>query len=347
MFRNPRHPADQVAQKSALRPSTGRPPTPPLSRPQRTDKTPTKASVAMSTTSTPLLGRNRTISKSNSRLSAFSGGKTRAKPNGSILTFFKRAPSTTTLEKIDLDSNESLFIDDHELPQMLEISQVPTPPKDNSSIESSPETGRIFGDENELRFNEEPVSVKRQRVEGHTLPSSSSTNQQSKSIVISGPFLEDSDDDNGDTYPFGKRCIEEISRSPNMQLTELKINPNYEEALTRPDINDLQAITPFKYEPMSKAEQQELENIEDFIDEFPEEGEEYLERKWMEENEGIESGLEQTDLESFLDAGLHDVEKEKTHAPSESLNPTCPICNMSFDGVVDQVRHIRGSSETF
>lgn len=292
----------------------------------------------MPTLTTPVLGRSKTVLKSNVRSSAFSGGKMRPKPNGSILTFFKKTLSTSTPYNHNLDLDESLFIEDNELPKAEEVLQIPTPPMDSISVESSPKSSGKFEDEDVLRFNEEPGAVKRQRVEGPSISSSSSTNQNAKLIVRTGPFYEDSDDDNEIIAKFEKRGLEYISQPQTTPFTESHEEPNLEDTVTQSKVVGSQYMPPLKHEPTSIEEKNGFENMEDFTDdEFPEEGEEYLERRWMEEHDGMEPDFEDAGLEDSLDTRLQDAEEEIVPVLQETLTPACPICTMSFDGLTDQV----------
>lgn len=292
----------------------------------------------MPTPTTPVLGRSKTVMKSSVRSSAFSGGKTRPKPNGSILNFFKKAPYTSTPDNQNLDLDESLFIEDHELPKAQEVLQIPTPPMDHISVESSPKSSGKSEDEDVLRFNEEPGAVKRQRVEGPSIPSSSSTSQNAKPIMRTGPFFEDSDDDDETITKFGKRYPEYISKPQTTPLIESHEKPNLEDTVTQSKVICSPPMPSLKHEPTSIEGDNGFDNMEDFIDdEFPEEGEEYLERKWMEEHDGVESDFEDAGLEGSLDTKLQDVEKEMVPVVQEALTPACPICSTSFDGLTDQV----------
>ena len=214
---------------------------------------------------------------------------------------------------------------------------------DNNSLESSPETSRNNEDENVLRFNEELGAVKRQRVEGPLISSPSLTIQASKSVVRTGPFFEDSDDDDELIPPFGTRQLEDVSSPQTLPLVESSKRERREEAVSQPEIVTSQP-TLLKYESTSNTEFNQFENIEDFIDdEFPEEGEEYLERKWMEEQGGMEPDLEDAlfedvPFEDVPDAKLQDLKEAITSAQPEPLTPACPICSMSFNGLTDQVR---------
>lgn len=287
-----------------------------------------------------MLGRSVAVPKSNGRPVTLSGGKMRSKPNRSILTFFKKAPSISTVENINLDSDDSLFIEDNDVPKVQGVLQTPPPPMDSNSVESSPETKRTFEEEDILRFNEEPGPVKRQRVEGPATPSLSSANKKPNPVVRTGPFFEDSDDDDGFDImaPFGEKRLLDVTQPQITSLIEPCKKPNSGETFLKPEIVPSQPTSLPTHEFTKTEGNPEFDNIEDFIDEFPEEGEEYLERKWMEEYGGMEPGLDDTRLDGFSETILQDSEEETTPVLQETLKPVCPICSMSFDGFTDQVR---------
>ena len=268
----------------------------------------------MPTSRVPTLGRSIVIPKSNSRPVTFSSGKSRSQLNGSILSFFKKAPPTSTLENINLELHESLFIEDDDFPKAQGTLQTPTPPRDSESIEGSPETKRNFEDDGMLRFNEEPGSVKRQRVEGPPTSSPSSQNPKGNLATRKGPFFEESDDDDEDHTIAGETFVK----------SEVVIS---------------QPISLPRHESTKTEGKSEFENIEDFIDdEFPEEGEEYIERKWMEEYGEMEPGLEDTGLDDSSETRLRNNAVKTAPTEQETFKPVCPVCGMNFDGLTDQVR---------
>lgn len=85
----------------------------------------------------------------------------------------------------------------------------------------------------------------------------------------------------------------------------------------------------------------EFEGVEDFIDdEFPDDGEEFLERRWMEEQDQLGMGLEDEDEKP----GLPDMQEQaipergkKDSKISNEENSSCPMCGGSTTGLTDQV----------
>ncbi|RVX69171.1 hypothetical protein B0A52_07147 [Exophiala mesophila] len=73
-------------------------------------------------------------------------------------------------------------------------------------------------------------------------------------------------------------------------------------------------------------------------DEFFEEGEEYMERKWMEEQRDMETGLDEDSKSESEDESIQtpqshlDVETPVQHSPNDSIS-VCPICNGTLKGL--------------
>lgn len=78
------------------------------------------------------------------------------------------------------------------------------------------------------------------------------------------------------------------------------------------------------------AESDDLDDMRDFADEFAEDGEEFMERKWMEEQAGL-------DLESGEETNL-----DIRHTNDEEIRPACPLCSASLEGLkeVEATRHV-------
>jgi DNA cross-link repair 1A protein len=334
MFRNPRQPAGQAVSHSVLKPSMGRPPTP-SSTPKGFRDPSTNISKTISTLATPVLGRSKAVQKTNGRPLTFSGGKIKSKPNGSILSFFKKA-STTTPCHVQSDLYESLFVEDDESPKSQEAVQFETP-MGHDSAGSFPETSRISYKETALRFNEEPGSIKRQRIESPSIPSPSTLERNASNIMRIGPFFEDSDDDDEIMIKFGKGCQEDVAEPQSVPSIEPYKKLSVEETATKLEVARFQTIPLITHESSKIEEENGFENMEDIDDEFPEEGEEYLERRWMEEQGEIELGIDDADPEDHSKTKLRDTTDSVVQVYPEPSTPACPICEMSFDGLTSEV----------
>lgn len=109
------------------------------------------------------------------------------------------------------------------------------------------------------------------------------------------------------------------------------------------DEKHIPLVPSLKKEDTSFDDWGRFEDIEELPydnDEFAD-GEEFIERKWMEEQarlEAAEAGQEFEDWNGF------DNERPLKEAPGDSIAPSCPICNASLEGVTDDQasRHVNG-----
>ncbi|PMD41693.1 DRMBL-domain-containing protein [Hyaloscypha variabilis F] len=113
-------------------------------------------------------------------------------------------------------------------------------------------------------------------------------------------------------------------------------NEDSENATTPPPV-----IPALKKESTSVDEWGGFDEIDDFpddVDEFAD-GEEGIERKWMEE----QARLEAAELESGEAFNMLDDEPQQ-QLPDDQMTATCPMCEASLDGVTpeDATRHVNG-----
>lgn len=286
----------------------------------------------MTATTTPRTSRVRAVAKSTSRSLVLSSGNTTAKNNGSILNFFRKAGNSPGGEESPKDDYESLFLEDETPTEKVdEPIQTPTPPRDYSSIKTSLDHSLSLPDElHSSRFNEEDGPSKRRRVEDQPV-----TSVITKAIQLGmreGQYDEDFYED--------EELLKVLSRSTKGSKNKRSRNSGLE-FRTADDSVDPPPVPLLRREPTSIAEN-EFERVEDFIeddDEFPEEGEEYLERKWMMEERQFEMDSDELvevdsnqKMEGPEDGGLG----EALQGQDEVLS--CPICSTSFVGFTDQVR---------
>jgi len=102
---------------------------------------------------------------------------------------------------------------------------------------------------------------------------------------------------------------------------------------------DLPIIPALEKESTSIDEWADFDDLQDFPDDEFADGEEFRERKWMEE----QAMLEGADDESFN--GFEDDENVLKEEPTnEGITETCPICNASLSGVTPDLatRHVNG-----
>jgi DNA cross-link repair 1A protein len=245
-----------------------------------------------------------------------------AKPNASILSFFKKAEAV----------EDTLFVG--------------PAPKDILDEED------IYGngdDVDEDRYNEDETPFKKRKL-NHRQDETSNTNifgatenletksektsAQSKPVRRKGPFLDDSDSDeeDGESPRPAKTPIRESE--PN-----LKAFPNAETPDTRhvPKEQADNDIPPLKHEDSTFPE---FDNFEDFgdLDEFEDGdmlGEEYREMRFMQEQARLEAEAE----------GSGDYSCDDTVEPpfgDDAMTEKCPICNGDLASVSpdDATRHV-------
>ena len=320
-----------VDTETPIRPSTGRPPTPPSATSQRAQPAP-NTTYAMATPM-PLLGKSKTTSK---KISAPIAGKGRGKGNGNIMSFFKKAESVETynLGGVDHESEESLFLEEESMKTTEKPMQNPTPPRD----EDSPNDLDMLTTDSPLsRYNEDATPNKRRRIQD--IESQSSLNARAKALPR-GPFIDDSDtDDEPLEASSGDNGLEPADK--NRAMTEAKtLAPSSD--ITSPNEESKTVPVPsLKRESTSIGEGDDFDGLEDFIDdEFPEEGEEFMERRWMEEQAELEMSFEE-DEEASEDTRVKAKQRDDHGPAGLSAQDTeftcCPICGGSTGDMAEQV----------
>lgn len=340
MFRKPREAAAPIASETRLLPSTGRPPTPPSSTQQRMEEEAASTKYSMAT-STPLIGRTKALPK---RTPTTNAGKVKGKPNGNITNFFKKAESSNKMVGIEgKEEHDSLFLEESPVKGNVGLAiQTPTPPREDSSVEGSPQDDEIaLVGSPTSRYNEDPVPSKRRRIE--ETPKQSPPVEEVNTAPSRGPFVDDSDSED-----------EIFKVSPSPDIFEGPVNFGENLAVAEDDAppssihpprrdSNVSSMPQLKLETTSVGSIDEFDGIEDFIDdEFPEGGEEYLERRWMEEQGQFEMGLEDEEIDHGSGYGITDVkevDRAVINTVSNSNGSTCPICGGNTTGMSDQVGH--------
>ena len=335
MFRKPREAIPSLADVAPQAPSIGRPPTPPDSTRQKPPH-----ALYMAVPTNTHLGRSKTASKTAPRTSSV--GKVKSSGNGNILNFFQKTRPAKSVAVVRAE--ESLFLDDDDFgtgPPIRKVIQTPTPPRDNHTNEDLIEQyDPSIWPEPISRYNEDDGPFKRRKMDGG---------------VRGSPLL--STDAGGRKKPFFAR-----GASPDRSESEIpKIcEGGKDAAYNRPDVGSeaspisdegkiedhgkkIPPIPSPKQESTSYAEPTDFDGIEDFDDqEFPEEGEEYLERVWMQEQAELEMGIEEDDADGTPDGKMRQEEEEAEITTEVVMHDetavSCPICSTSLAGVMDQVR---------
>ena len=335
MFRKPREAAAPIASETHLRPSTGRPPTPPSTKGSRASQISSSATYSM-VASTPLQGKMTAPPK---RTPLPSAGKAKGKPNGNIMSFFKKAQSTGTVVTDKQEEDDVLFLENSQAKDgAITPLQTPTPPREESLNETLLEDVDIGVQASPLsRYNEDGFPSKRRRTE---IARELSQIGEIKAVANTGPFVDDSDSDDQSVETSKLPVFENASHDKESEMIPRETPPVIERQSSGKDPIG-PAVPNLKREKTSIGEANDFDGIEDFIDdEFPEEGEEYLERRWMEEQAEFEDDLE----EEGHSVGNDTMEVESgdpvyttDSVPRSKELSTCPICGGNTAGLTDQV----------
>ncbi|CAK4032324.1 related to PSO2-DNA repair [Lecanosticta acicola] len=255
--------------------------------------------------------------------------KSQTKGNSSILSFFKKSED-------DGDAS-GLFVEDRSRGQ---------------NVRQEREVVALSGSDEEedvSRFNESVGSVKRRKMSGVEAKDtavvdelSSQPDPVTKPLARkSGPFFEESDSEQEEEEPQAvigvglgvgtPMTAGEMPRQASPQQTEvLRAEASVEQA--GQPAEDVSSRPPLVKEETSYGPDlddfADFENMGDFDEDPFEEGDEYIERKYMEEQARLEE----------------DDEKDYDSLPAEQEGGTvdsggstaCPICSVSLDGVSEQ-----------
>ncbi|THX68080.1 DRMBL-domain-containing protein [Aureobasidium pullulans] len=214
--------------------------------------------------------------------------KPKGKPNGSILSFFKK--------------DDGLFV----------ANPASSPAKGQERVEEIE-----VEEEQESRFNEEDGPIKRRKLspievveEANPTSPVPTPVAEPKAVPIvkttSGPFMEESDseEEDDDTKPSIAPIAPAIIKAEAKQPPSLIHQPTSASVAEEDNFGD-------------------FEGTDDFEDDVFDEGEEYVERLWMEQ--------EQIKLENGDDDSFQDDEIKTPEADA----PSCPICSVNLAGVAE------------
>lgn len=282
--------------------------------------------------------------------SSASAGKAKTNGNGNIMNFFQK--SVPPKSEAVIKGEESLFLDDDDFGtgpafgKAVKTVQTPTPPKEVGIGGRSPQLDEQDPPVQSVStYNEDDGPIKRRKTdagkENNTADVSGETERWRKASTA------DEYDSDGLTIEQRGRAevladwMSEHELGNQVELLEEILPKEYlMRCSTRQRYNPAPVIPSLKQESTSYAEPNDFEGIEDFIDdEFPEEGEEYLERKWMQEQAELEMGLEEDDVTPDTDEKVKYKESEvdtKIVMHDEEAT-SCPLCSASLAGITDQV----------
>lgn len=395
MFRKPR---EDVTSDTTVKPSTGRPPTPPDGR----SAAPTGSTTAMagpSSSTKPLTPRTNT--KTNARrVSSQSAKKTFSakapgKANGSILNFFK---------KVEAEDEGGLFLSGGRYDVSPTKKDLAVRPPTRDDLEGAAYHDLYSAADGTERYNESGNSTKRRRIsDGHTdtqlrngLTRVSFEGKQLATkdpnvalplgIVVGaeipeactppppdadgpqprrmGAFLDDSDSEDGEAVVgIAARnqsvqdaavkakvalCSEGLPGMSTMAKPEAEDRSDlFEDVPDAPKDHpaDGEQNPPLKPEETSYGDYgafDDMEEYPDIEDEFAD-GEEFMERKWMEEQEKFENA-DASEINGPFPSDSFGM-------PDESSISKCPICDSDLGGnTTDEItRHVNacldGNSE--
>ncbi|KAK3675586.1 DNA cross-link repair protein PSO2/SNM1 [Recurvomyces mirabilis] len=293
-----------------------------------------KTRAAPRQTPVPTIGRQGP-SSSAKKTTAAPRIKPSGKPNTSILSFFKKSDG--------LYEEPALFVEERKRSLPVEDVENRTP---------SPAKQDVWEDEE--RFNESGGSMKRQRVEtfGETVdetrvePKDSPMTSDKTSRTKSGPFMEESDSEQEDEQP-AVLTPAEGAAEPIHDETAAASTATLDGAVQDAD-DDVKTSLDSARPPLIKEETsygggseefKDFEGMDDFDEDLFEEGDEFMERRYAEEQARLEEGEDEKDYDPTPE-GHGDV-LVKQEDPDEAALPlvggaSCPICSASLAGISEQ-----------
>ncbi|KAF2724472.1 DRMBL-domain-containing protein [Polychaeton citri CBS 116435] len=358
MFRKPRSSQDSPATATAIK---GRAPSP--SPPAKTPFTlstppsvprPTNAKSSMAVKSGRVGGISQGVPNGGGRKRGGgllggngNGGQGEKKPNGSILSFFKKA------------ADESIFIEEKGGGSVELHSPY-------FAAEGEDVVGIYEGQE--ARFNEVGSSYKRRKMSDDVVATATAAGPSKEVTGIeeageertdgrnagpdaqplrkSGPFLEDSDTEHEDEQP---EAIINVKQEPQdvsatMEAVPSCFAPDDTSGGTETQaIDSRQNLSPrsnLKQIPSLIKEETscgpsggfaDFEGMDDFDEDIFEEGDEFMERRYMEEQARLEAEESEKDCD---DNSATDMRQSAPRAMDNAS--TCPICSISFSEVNEQ-----------
>jgi len=297
----------------------------------------------------PTIGRGST----NPRKGSAANAKPKGKPNGSILSFFKKAD----------DGEENLFV------KPLGVSPTNNGTEEGAEIWEDEFNASPVKKSPDSRYNEDGGSVKRRKLSPEKETTDVTHKQESTAEDFTAcsppppenqrgdippppgsdsmpkasvPFVEDSDsEDEGDSIQLVTN-VSPIKQEPqDMQDEITEVTTTTKVPLKDPDEGigggrRSRPRTPAlsrEATSMSGADGFAEFGDEDFEDDVFEEGDEFLERKYMEEQEQFEAEQDEDVADEEGDTSA-EIKTEETDQALEA--PSCPICDARLAGITDQ-----------
>ena len=160
-------------------------------------------------------------------------------------------------------------------------------------------------------------------------------------VPSNGPFMEDPDSEDEMIKHLTATAFTNAGSSEDRGIMDESSLRQVKSGIAGPSIVDIPSL---RREGTSIIGGDGFDGVEDFIDdEFPEDGEEYMERLWMDEQQRLELDLED---EPIGDDSRQDTEELDGHllhnpiAAADDGTESCPICSASFRGIRPEVGHV-------
>ena len=341
MFRKSRAPTETSS--NDVNPSVGRPPTPPAT-PAKTPFTlavppsvpPPKMPAAKTKSNKPVplptIGRQGPT---------INGKKAtpKGKPNGNIMSFFKKSE----------EEEAELFVNNqhggigsqtngngHELLLRSVEDDYDNPPDSRFNESEGPVKRRKTGGTSVVEDDEDEVSTPGQN--GHMEEAQPSPKNR-------GPFFEESDSEQEAEQPEAIISMKQASPKSDADVEtddhrEMAIHrvPGQQSIHMEADDAPKTVRDPAKLPTLLKEETsygygvddfKDFEGMDDFDEDLFEEGDEYMEQRYMEEQARLEAEHDEKDCDPWP------PEHESAVATTEG-SPACPICNISLAGASEQ-----------
>ncbi|KIW07983.1 uncharacterized protein PV09_01882 [Verruconis gallopava] len=347
MFRNPRENADLPSDFRVL-PSTGRPPTPPRLHPPRR-----KSNIPA-----PMPAKAPAAKTKQTKLNAVNimPTKPKAAPNGNILSFFKKAEELA----------DNLFVKDR-------YNEFGGPDKRRRTTDLGDGAQELGGSaERDVRTVPESADLKALEVAGEEQVDTPVVHQpKNQALKRRGPFMDESDSEDdepassqgaggghssnrGHDNAYNRMPVSAVISRRSMFGEPGNESENEEDLYAAPDRQDQVAsmsVPQLKKEETTYNELGDIEGFEDINDfddeEFPSDGEEALERRYMAEHIKLQmsddtyaDGLDSNTLGHIL--GPEITSAEMAQGASETAR--CPICSIEMKGVSEEQASVHVNS---
>lgn len=354
MFRNPR---ENESLKTPIKPSTGRAPTPPGDGEKEKKSTPassTRRSSKKPLTLMPTDKSNVIMLGRQEIKKAY--GKAGTKPNHSILNFFKKVESPHQ----DNGTASDMFIADkrknnHTIepmsrsatPEELRFNEFSEPVKRqrlSASLECSPPPPEANKEDTAPKELQKAADKPKKRRLGPFLDDSDSEDDNEVKPVQAQKAFENADQIQALAVNAEKEEIKDIIDEQPQDIQNLVATKDINQKdilenkpiipplalarrVTKKDIvENIPSKPSMEKEETSFDEFGEFGDLEDFQDDEYLEGEEFVERKWMEE----QAMLEENEI-----IGNGAAEELDSSASNDTMISSCPICDANLNGITN------------